>query len=120
MSTRLRFALATMRGALWLVVLVGFPFALFAFLSLGQIFMRGAHAQFVLGTAYIPKFLSPSSTNLSVLMFSVVGLLAVVAAVVARYLYHRKTLLFLRRRGVYDYDKDGRTDSFADGFLDDL
>jgi hypothetical protein len=43
-----------------------------------------------------------------------------VAAITWRYLHHRKTIEFLRSKGVTDFDGDGRTDNFASKFLDDL
>jgi hypothetical protein len=55
-----------------------------------------------------------------VFSFCVLGVLAVMVAIVWRYVHHRKTLKFMRERGVNDFDRDGRTDSFADDFLDDL
>jgi hypothetical protein len=41
-------------------------------------------------------------------------------AVAWRYFYHRKTIEYLRGKGIKDFDGDGKPDSFADKFLDDL
>ena len=117
---RLAEILATAWGAAKLLLIFGSFFLILGVISLGRIYSSGPFAPFVLGDVYIPKFMTPAATNLAVFSFSAAGLFLVIVAVVWRYLHHRKTLRFLRERGVRDFDGDGKTDSFADTFLDDL
>jgi hypothetical protein len=112
--------LATAWGATKLLLLFGSFFIVLGVISLGRVYSSGPFAQFVLGDVYIFKFMGPGATNLAVFFFCAVGLLLIIIAVAWRYFHHRKTLRFLRERGVQDFDGDGNTDSFADKFLDDL
>ena len=110
---------ATALGAAKLVLLFGFPFLILGPISLSRIYMYGPFAHFSLDNVYIPKFLPSAATNLVVFSFCLAGFALVVISVAWRYFYHRKTIAFMRKRGVRDFDGDGRTDSFADDFLDD-
>ena len=103
-----------------MLLMFGSFFVVLGVISLGRIYSSGPFAEFVLGNVYIPKFMAPGATNLAVFSFCAAGLFLVVVAVAWRYFYHRKTLRFLRERGVRDFDGDGKTDNFADKFLDDL
>lgn len=117
---RLSELLATARGAAKLVLIFGSPFLVFGVISLGRIYSSGPFSQFALGDVFIPKLMHPGATNLAVFSFCSAGLLLVVVAVLWRYFHHRKTLKYLRQKGVRDFDADGKTDNFADKFLDDL
>jgi hypothetical protein len=117
---RLAEMLATAWGAAKLMLLFGSFFVVLGVISLGRIYSSGPFAPFVLGNVNIPKFMSPTATNLAVFSFCAAGLFFVIIAVVWRYFHHRKTLRFLREKGVRDFDGDGKTDNFADTFLDDL
>ena len=112
--------LATAWGAAKLLLLFGTFFIVLGVISLGRIYSSGPFAQFVLGDVYIFKFMGPGATNLAVFSFCAAGLFLVIISVAGRYFHHRKTLRFLRERGVQDFDGDGKTDGFADEFLDDL
>lgn len=112
--------LATIRGSLKLFFLAGSLFLFFGVISLGRLLNEGPHAAFRLGHTEIPKWQGAGATNLGVFIMCAAGLLAVLVAIYLRYRQHRATLAWLRSRGVTDFDGDGKTDSFADRFLDDL
>jgi hypothetical protein len=120
MRRYLQDSLATARGAAKLILIFGSPFLVLGFISLSRVYTHGPFEHFVLNDVYIPKFIAPSATNLVVFTFCAAGFLMVLVSVIWRYLHHRKMIAFLRQRGVRDFDGDGRTDSFADKFLDDL
>src|SRR5688572_10031225 len=103
---RLSEKLATTRGAVKLVLLFGSPFLVLGAISLGRIYSSGPFGQFALGDVFIPKLMHHGATNLSVSLFCLAGLLLVVVAVAWRYFHHRKTIRFLRERGVRDFDGD--------------
>jgi hypothetical protein len=117
---RISEALATARGASVLVGLFGSPFLVFGAISLSATIRGEAMGAFAIGQAIPLKFMAPSATNLNVLFFCAAGFFAVLVAVVLRYRQHRNMVEFIRSRGVTDYNLDGKRDSFADRFLDDL
>jgi hypothetical protein len=110
---------ATLGGAIKLTVLFGFPFLILGAISGVGMITAGPFAHFALGDV-IPKFMPPEATNLAVFCLCALGMLCVAVAIIWRYFHHRKTIAYLRGKGVSDFDGDGRTDSFADKFLDDL
>jgi hypothetical protein len=116
---RLNEAAATLGGALSMFVIYGSPFIIFGTISGYGLYRHGPFAPFLL-SKLAPNFMHPGATNLAVFSFCCLGVIAAIVAIVWRYIYHRKTLQFMRERGVSDFDRDGRTDNFADDFLDDL
>ena len=117
---RMAEALATVRGASLLVGVLASPFLVLGAFSLAAILRGDALSSFAIGQATPFKFMGAGATYLNVLIFCAIGFLSVLAVVVLRYRHHREMVEFLRARGVTDYDRDGRRDSFADRFLDDL
>ncbi len=111
---------ATIRGAFFLFFSAGSLFIVFGVISLGRMIEFGAHSAFKLGNTEIPKWQGAGATNIGVFIMCTVGLLAVVVAILLRYQQHKKTLELFRSRGVTDMDGDGKVDSFADRFLDDI
>jgi hypothetical protein len=98
----------------------GGVFIIFGVISLDRIFTMGPLEDFRIGNVPIPSWQGASASNVSVFIFCLVGLLTVVIAIVLRYLHHRKNLEYLRSKGIYDGDGDGKVDSFEDRWLDDL
>ncbi len=120
LKKRFRYLLATVRGALFLFVSFGmFPFVI-GVIALGQTISEGPMESFRIGQTDVPKWLGAGATNLGICVFCLVVLIALAVCIVLRYLQHRETLDFLRGRGIDDFDRDGKVDSFADSFLDDL
>jgi len=117
---RLAEVLATAKGVLVSLLSFGGFFIIFGVISLERIFNEGALGDFRLGNVPIPKWQGASASNLSVFIFCLVGIVAVVIAIVIRYFYYRKDLEYLRSRGIYDLNKDGKIDSFEDKWLDDM
>jgi hypothetical protein len=113
-------ALATLQGAIFLLFCIGSPFIFLGVISLDRLLAEGPFEPFRVGGVAIPKFLAPGVNNLSVLILAVVGFVALLDSVAHRYFYHRKNLEYLRSKGINDFNGDGRRDTFADEFLDDL
>ena len=111
---------ATLRGALFLFFTFGSLFIIFGVISLGRIFEFGAHTAFRVGNTEIPKWQGAGATNIGIFIFCVAGLIAVALAIYLRYRQHQGKIQLLREKGITDFDGDGKVDSFADRFLDDL
>lgn len=120
LKRRLRHVMATIRGALFLLLAFGSIFIVFGVISLGRILNEGPMEPFRIGATDIPKWLGAGATNLGVAIFCLTGIVALAFFIALRYIQHRETLQFLRERGIDDFDEDGKVDSFADRFLDDL
>jgi len=118
-GARLLESLATLAGALRLFLLFGFPFIFFGIISGIACITRGPFAPSAL-SEMAPKFMQAAATNLMVTSMCAAGLLLLVIAITWRYFYHRKTIELLRKKGVTDFDGDGKRDTFASKFLDDL
>ena len=111
---------ATIGGALGMILLRGSPFILFGVISLDKVLNEDMHGPFRLGNVPIPYFDGAGATNLYVFSFCVFGFVAVLIAVLMRYLHYRKDLEYLRSKGIRDANNDGKVDSFGDSWLDDL
>ena len=116
---RLDESLATIAGALGLFVLFGLPFIILGTISGIGCFTRGPFAPFALSDM-APNFMHAAATNLAVTSMCLAALAMLLVAIAWRYFHHRKTIEFLRRKGITDFDGDGQTDNFASKFLDDL
>ena len=116
---RLDEALATLAGGLGMFLLFGFPFIILGTISSIGWLTRGPFEPFALSNV-IPKFMTAAATNLAITFMCAAALVLLVTAITWRYLHHRKTIEFLRSKGVTDFDGDGRTDNFSSKFLDDL
>ena len=117
---RLKEAVATARGALLYFTVYTFFFWLFGVIALGRVFTHGPLETFEVGSVPIPKWQGAGFTNLDVAIFCGVGILALAVAFIVRYVQHREKLQALRSRGIEDFNKDGKVDTFTDRFLDDL
>jgi hypothetical protein len=111
--------MATIGGALRLFLLYSIPFFFLGTISGIGLYTSGPFSRFALSDVMF-RFMQEGATNLLVFGFCVIGVVSLVAAIVWRYLHHRRTIAYLSRKGITDLDGDGRTDSFADEFLDDL
>ena len=80
----------------------------------------GPLEDFRLGNVPIPSWQGASASNVSIFVFCGVGLVVVTLVIVLRYLYYRKDIEYLRSKGIYDVDEDGKMDTFKDKWLDDL
>ena len=120
LKMRIKEALATIKGAIFLFLIFGFPFILFGVISLGGIIYKGALEDFKIGNVEIPKFMGAGASYLDVFIFCIIGILAVAISIYARYRHHKATIDLLRSKGIHDYDGDGKIDNFTDKFLDDL
>ena len=116
---RISEVLATVRGAVGLFLIFGAGFIVLAVISLRSALDKGWNETFLLGNVPMPKLYGAGATNYDVFSLCIFVLVALVVAIVSRYLYYRKTIEALRKRGISDYDKDGKVDSFADDFLDE-
>lgn len=116
---RVNEALATIGGALRLFLLYSLPFIFLGTISGIGIYADGPFALFALSHVLF-SFMQEAATNLAVFSLSVLGVVCMVAAILWRYLHHRKTIAYFRRKGITDVDGNGCTDTFADKFLDDL
>ena len=100
-------------------LLFGFPFIFLGIISAIGWRTHGPFEPFAL-SSIIPKFMTASATNMAVTLMCAAALVLLVVAITWRYLHHRKLIELLRSKGVTDFDGDGRTDNFANKFLDDL
>ncbi len=116
---RVEEAFATLAGVLGTFLLFGFPFIILGTISAIGWITRGPFEPFAL-SIIIPKFMTAAATNAAITCMCAAALLLLVVAIVWRYLHHRKTIEFLRSKGVTDFDGDGKPDNFASKFLDDL
>lgn len=119
---RLVEALSTFRGALRLFFYSGYTlgFVLLGLLAAGRGYLDGWMEPFMIGQTWVPGITGTGGRNLSVVIYAVFGLLARAFFIGVRWYQLRWIILEFRKRGAYDVDGDGRTDSFADKFLDDL
>ncbi|MGQ0801260.1 MAG: hypothetical protein ACT4NL_14275 [Pseudomarimonas sp.] len=113
-------AFATLRAALLHFFAFSSIFIIFGTIALTRAIQFGWLESFRLGSVEVPKFMGANATNVSVVVFCAVGILAIAAGYVVRYFYYRAFLAKLRARGVTDINNDGKTDVFTDRFLDDL
>lgn len=118
--SKLRETLATLRGALFLFSVLGSFFFIFGVISLGRMLSGDPLGEFRLGNVPLPRWQGAGAANIHVFIFCLVGIVTVAVAIVIRYFYYRKTIEFMRSRGINDIDKDGKIDSFADKHWDDL
>jgi hypothetical protein len=95
-------------------------FWIFGVIALDRAIKLGPMEVFRIGSVPIPKWEGAGFTNLDVLIFCGVAIVALAVALVVRYLHHRGKLRALRSRGITDFNQDGRRDVFTDRFLDDL
>ena len=105
---------------MFLFLCFGSFFLLFGVIAIGRVVNEGPMETFRVGQTDIPKWLGAGATNLGVTLFCLAGLVVLVFCIILRYAQHRDALEFLRSRGIDDFDGDGKVDSFADSFLDDL
>ena len=110
---------ATIRGVLEIFFVWGLGFILLGVLALNAVLNGEWDERFTVGNVPIPKFYGAGASNLDMLIFCVIGLVCICVAIVRRYLYYRGIIETLRKKGIEDYDNDGRVDSFADDFLDE-
>jgi hypothetical protein len=111
--------MATIGGAIRLFLLYSFPFFFLGTISGIGIYTNGPFARFALSDLLF-QFMQEGATNLAVFGFCVMAIVCLVVAIIWRYFRHRQTIAYLRQKGITDLDGNGRTDSFADKFLDDL
>ena len=113
-------ALATAKAALYMFFLFGTFFIVIGVISLDRMLTIGPLEDFRLGNVPIPSWQGASASNVSIFVFCLVGLVTVAIAILLRYLYYRKDIEYLRNKGIYDVDEDGKIDTFKDKWLDDL
>ena len=115
-------ALSTVKGALRLYFVSGFTilFIIFGVISAGGGISRGWMEPFLIGETWSPKFTGTGGTYMSVAMFALFGLIARAVFIAIRWYQLRWLIEEFRSRGAYDVNNDGRPDTFADKFLDDL
>jgi hypothetical protein len=111
---------AALRGSVFWFSVLGLPFIVLGVIALGRIDKDGPNGAFLVGNTPVPKFLGAGTSNLDVVIFCGVAVLAVAVGLVIRYFQHIEKLRFLRGRGVRDFDRDGKVDAYTDKFLDDL
>ena len=116
--TKLQLIYATISRSFGYYLLYNSLFIVLGVISIGAIITSGPLEPFKIGNTVIPRFIV-GGTNLSVALLCLVGIILVTFVFIRRYLHHRKTINFLRRKGLYDYDGDGKIDTFMDEFLDD-
>lgn len=93
-------------------------FIVFGVLSFSRIMKYGALEPFKIGEVIIPKIVV-GGTNLSVFLLCSVGLTVITTLLLYRYFYYRNIIKKLREAGIYDFDDDGKVDTFIDNFLDE-
>ena len=115
-------ALSTLRGAVRLYVLSGYTigFVIVGVIAAGRGVAEGWMEPFMYGKTWVPGYTGTGGTNLSVAIYAAFGLVARAVFIVIRWYQLRWIIEEFRKRGAYDVDGDGRTDTFADKFLDDL
>ncbi len=109
---------ATVRGAVYLFCMYNSLFIVFGVISLSRIFEFGAGGEFRIGNVPIVKWMGAGASNLDVFLFCATGVVLVTIVIVRRYFYFRKDIELLRSKGIYDVNKDGKIDSFADNLFD--
>jgi len=118
--SRISEALATIRGAIFLFCIFGFPFVIFGAISLDGMLSKGPLEDFRIGNVEVPKYQGAGASFLDMFIFCAIALIALTVAIYLRYRHHKTTLDFFRKNGMTDIDGDGKVDSFADDFLDDI
>jgi hypothetical protein len=118
--SKVREALATVRGALFRFLVLAAPFIVIGVIALGRVLNDGPLEEFLVGSVPIPKFQGAGFNSIHVVVGCGVAIVALAIALTIRYFQHRGKLRALRSRGVTDFNGDGKPDVFTDRFLDDL
>ncbi len=116
---KLKEAIATVRGATALLLTFSSPFIVLGVIALGRVFNDGPDELFLMGYEPLYKFWGAQASNLDVVVFCVIAIICVCIVILRRYLHYKNDIEFLRSKGIYDINEDGKIDSFADDLFDE-